>query len=53
MSTDSKQLVLKCLELYGKGELDAVAPLLRDDYVDHGLPFRTATKTEWLAVAGL
>jgi predicted SnoaL-like aldol condensation-catalyzing enzyme len=51
MSAESKQLVMKCLELYGKGELDAVAALLRDDYADHGLPFRTATKAEWLVAA--
>ncbi|MET4925981.1 nuclear transport factor 2 family protein [Streptomyces sp. PSRA5] len=54
MSTDNidpKQLVLNCLELYGKGDLDAVAPLLRDDYADHGLPFQTSTKAAWLAEA--
>ncbi|MFJ6567604.1 nuclear transport factor 2 family protein [Streptomyces sp. NPDC091292] len=49
--TEGKELVLTCLELYGKGDLDAVAPLLRDDYVDHGLPFRTRTKADWMAVA--
>lgn len=53
MSTDNKDLVLTCLELYGKGDLDGVAPLLRDDYADHGLPFRTATKADWLAAARL
>ncbi|MGW8883825.1 nuclear transport factor 2 family protein [Streptomyces sp. NPDC055749] len=53
MSTDNKQLVLTCLELYAKGDLDALAPLLRDDYVDHGLPFRTSTKADWLAAARL
>jgi hypothetical protein len=37
--------------LYGKGDLDAVAPLLRDDFTDHGLPFRTATKADWIAAA--
>lgn len=51
MNTDSKQLVLTCLELYGKGDIEAVAPLLRDDYVDHGLPFRTSTKADWIAAA--
>ena len=52
MSNDSnKDLVLNCLKLYGAGDLDAVAPLLRDDYADHGLPFRTATKAEWIAEA--
>jgi predicted SnoaL-like aldol condensation-catalyzing enzyme len=51
MSTDPKELVLTCLDLYGKGDLDAVAPLLRDDYADHGLPFRTSTKAEWIAAA--
>lgn len=49
--SDPKELVLACLERYGSGDLDAVAPLLRDDYTDHGLPFRTATKADWLAVA--
>lgn len=51
MSTDAKDLVLTCLELYGKGDLDAVAPLLRDDFEDHGLPFQTFTKSDWMAVA--
>ncbi|MFD3521930.1 nuclear transport factor 2 family protein [Streptomyces sp. NPDC058653] len=51
MSTENKKLVLTCVELYGKGDLDAVVPLLRDDYVDHGLPFRTATRADWLAKA--
>ncbi|MFD3655645.1 nuclear transport factor 2 family protein [Streptomyces sp. NPDC058620] len=51
MSTDNKELVLTCLELYGKSDLDAVAPLLRDDFVDHGLPFRTSTKEDWIAAA--
>ncbi|MFI6691788.1 nuclear transport factor 2 family protein [Streptomyces sp. NPDC050433] len=51
MNTDYKGLVLNCLELYGKGDLDAVAGLLRDDYADHGLPFRTSTKADWIAEA--
>ncbi|MEV8401356.1 nuclear transport factor 2 family protein [Streptomyces niveus] len=51
VSNDNKDLVLNCLKLYGAGDLDAVAPLLRDDYADHGLPFRTATKAEWIAEA--
>lgn len=51
VSNDNKDLVLNCLKLYGAGDLDAVAPLMRDDYADHGLPFRTATKAEWIAEA--
>ncbi|MFE4452228.1 nuclear transport factor 2 family protein [Streptomyces sp. NPDC056796] len=51
MSTDNKELVLACVESYGQGRLDEVAPLLRDDFADHGLPFRTSTKADWLAVA--
>jgi len=51
MNTDYKELVLACLELYGKGDLDAIAPRLTDDFVDHGLPFQTSTKAEWLAAA--
>ncbi|HEY1174962.1 MAG TPA: nuclear transport factor 2 family protein [Phytomonospora sp.] len=51
MTEEHKDLVRKCLELYGKGDLDAVAPLMRDDYADHGLPFRTRTRAEWLDVA--
>lgn len=51
MSEDHKTLVLKCLELYGKGDLDAVAPLMRDDYADHGLPFRTTTRHAWIEAA--
>lgn len=39
------------MELYAKGDLDGVVPLLCDDYVDHGLPFRTSTKADWIAVA--
>lgn len=52
MSTDNSELILKCLEFYGKGDLDAVSALLCDDYADHGLPFRTSTKAEWIEVAG-
>lgn len=51
MSEDHKNLVLRCLELYGKGELDAVAPLMREDYADHGLPFQTATRDAWIEAA--
>ncbi|MFF1922598.1 nuclear transport factor 2 family protein [Streptomyces sp. NPDC058221] len=51
MSTDCKQLVLTCLESYGKADFEAVATLLRDDYVDHGLPFRTSTRADWIEVA--
>lgn len=51
VNDDNKALVLNCLKLYGAGDLDAVAPLMRDDYADHGLPFRTATKAEWIAEA--
>ena len=51
MSTDNKDLVLNCLELYGRGDLDAVAALLRDDYTDHGLPFRTSSRADWIAAA--
>ena len=47
------RLVLNCLELYGRGDLNAVAPLLRPDYTDHGLPFRTSTRAEWIAKARL
>ncbi|MFI6083782.1 nuclear transport factor 2 family protein [Streptomyces sp. NPDC051217] len=53
MSTHNKDLVRTCLELYGKGDLDGVAPLLCDDYVDHGLPFQTSTRADWLAAARL
>lgn len=51
MNTDSKELVLKCLALYGKGDLGAVEPLLHNDFVDHGLPFQTVTRAEWIAAA--
>ncbi|QIP84204.1 nuclear transport factor 2 family protein [Streptomyces sp. Tu 2975] len=51
MSTDARELVLTCLKLYGAGDLDAVATLLRDDFMDHGLPFRTTTKADWIATA--
>jgi predicted SnoaL-like aldol condensation-catalyzing enzyme len=47
----NKRLVLDCLARYGESDLAGVAPLLRDDYVDHGLPFQTSTRAEWLAAA--
>lgn len=50
-TTDNKALVLNCLKLYGAGDLDAVAPLMRDDYTDHGLPFQTSTRADWIAEA--
>ncbi|MEV0651311.1 nuclear transport factor 2 family protein [Phytomonospora sp. NPDC050363] len=48
---DNKRLVLKVLDLYGKGDLDALEPLMRDDYADHGLPFQTTTRADWIAKA--
>ncbi|WP_040911413.1 nuclear transport factor 2 family protein [Wenjunlia vitaminophila] len=49
--TDPRELVLRCVESYGKGDLDAVALLVHDDYVDHGIPFQTSTKADWITVA--
>jgi predicted SnoaL-like aldol condensation-catalyzing enzyme len=51
MSTDSKQLILDSLDLYGQGRLDEVALMLREDYTDHGLPFQTSTREAWLMTA--
>lgn len=51
MTTEHKEQVLACLKAYGASDFDAVAPLLRDDYVDHGLPFQTTTKADWIAKA--
>ncbi|ROO84962.1 putative SnoaL-like aldol condensation-catalyzing enzyme [Actinocorallia herbida] len=51
MTTDPKEHVLTCLKLYGAGDFEALAPLVRDDYRDHGLPFQTATRGDWIEVS--
>lgn len=38
-------------ELIGRGNVDAVEPWLRDDFVDHGPGIVAASKSEWLAKA--
>ncbi len=38
-------------ELIGKGNLDAVTPWLREDFVDHGPGIVASSKAEWVAAA--
>lgn len=51
MATQNKQLILDCLDLYGQGKLEDVEPLLREDYIDHGLPFQSTSREAWIATA--
>ncbi|HEY9294569.1 MAG TPA: nuclear transport factor 2 family protein [Microlunatus sp.] len=49
--SDHKQLVMTAMtELIGNGNLDAVDPLMRDDFVDHNPGVATSSKADWLAV---
>jgi predicted SnoaL-like aldol condensation-catalyzing enzyme len=50
MSTDNKRIVEEAIaELFGKGGVDAVAPLLRADFVDHGPGLVASNKADWIA----
>ncbi|MFI6785925.1 nuclear transport factor 2 family protein [Nonomuraea sp. NPDC050383] len=50
MTTDNKSIVQKALtELVGTGDVDALAPLLSDDFVHHRPDSTSSTKAEWLA----
>ncbi|TMR33994.1 nuclear transport factor 2 family protein [Nonomuraea zeae] len=49
MTTDNKSIVRQALTaLVATGDVDALAPLLSDDFVHHR-PDSTLTKAEWLA----
>jgi len=50
MTTDNKGIVQRALaELIETGSVDALAPLLRDDFVHHRPDSTSSTKAEWLA----
>ncbi|MFE5813213.1 nuclear transport factor 2 family protein [Streptomyces sp. NPDC056479] len=49
MTTDNKNIVQRALtELIETGSVDALEPLLSDDFVHHRPDSTTSTKTEWL-----
>nr|WP_236072000.1 nuclear transport factor 2 family protein [Streptomyces polyasparticus] len=49
-TTDHKELVQRALaDLLGPGGVDAVAPLLSEDFLHHRPDATTSTKKEWLA----
>ena len=48
--TDNKDIVQRALAgLLSTGDVDALAPFLRDDFVHHRPGTTTSTRTEWLA----
>ncbi|SDL20338.1 nuclear transport factor 2 family protein [Nonomuraea jiangxiensis] len=50
MTTENKNIVQRALtELVGTGDVDALAPLLTDDFVHHRPDSTSSTKAEWLA----
>ncbi|MEU0571984.1 nuclear transport factor 2 family protein [Nonomuraea sp. NPDC005983] len=50
MTTENKSIVQRALtELVGTGDVDALAPLLSDDFVHHRPDSTSSTKAEWLA----
>ncbi|WP_369230640.1 nuclear transport factor 2 family protein [Streptomyces sp. R21] len=50
MTTDNKSMVQRALaELMETGSVDALEPLLRDDFVHHRPDSTSSTKAEWLA----
>ncbi|MFI7450096.1 nuclear transport factor 2 family protein [Nonomuraea sp. NPDC049714] len=52
MTTDNKSIVQRALTaLVATGDVDALAPLLSDDFVHHR-PDSSSTKAEWLAAVG-
>ncbi|WP_051265330.1 nuclear transport factor 2 family protein [Nakamurella lactea] len=47
---DQKRLVITAMqELIGKGNLDAVEPLMREDFVDHNPQVSTSSRADWIA----
>jgi predicted SnoaL-like aldol condensation-catalyzing enzyme len=50
MNSDNKHIIETALdEMFAKGNVDALEPLLRDDFVDHGPGVVASSKAEWLA----
>ncbi|MGP4005751.1 nuclear transport factor 2 family protein [Streptomyces sp. 4N124] len=50
MTTENKSIVERALaELIGTGDVDALEPLLSDDFVHHTPDSTSSTKAEWLA----
>ena len=50
MTTQNKSIVERALaELIGTGDVDALEPLLSDDFVHHRPDSTSSTKAEWLA----
>ncbi|NUP65938.1 MAG: nuclear transport factor 2 family protein [Nonomuraea sp.] len=53
MTEDNKGIVQRALTaLVATGDVDALAPLLSDDFVHHRPDASARTKTEWLAAVG-
>ncbi|MEU5865170.1 MULTISPECIES: nuclear transport factor 2 family protein [unclassified Nonomuraea] len=49
MTTDNKAIVQRALtQLIGTGDVDALAPLLHDDFLHHRPDAENSTKAEWL-----
>ncbi|WP_433444697.1 nuclear transport factor 2 family protein [Nonomuraea sp. CA-141351] len=50
MTAENKSIVQRALtELVGTGDVDALAPLLSDDFVHHRPDSTSSSKAEWLA----
>jgi hypothetical protein len=53
MNADKKRIIEAAVgELFGKGNVDAMAPLLREDFVDHGPGVVASSKADWIAAVG-
>ncbi|MFI7611173.1 nuclear transport factor 2 family protein [Nonomuraea terrae] len=53
MTTDNKSIVQRALTaLVATGDVDALAPLLSDDFAHHRPDATSKTKAEWLAAVG-
>ncbi|MGI5489112.1 nuclear transport factor 2 family protein [Microtetraspora malaysiensis] len=53
MTTDNKSIVQRALTaLVATGDVDALAPLLSDDFVHHRPDSTSKSKAEWLAAVG-
>ena len=53
MTMENKHIVQRALgELLGPGGVDALEPLLSDDFVHHRPDATSSTKAEWLAAIG-
>jgi predicted SnoaL-like aldol condensation-catalyzing enzyme len=50
MNADKKRIIEAAVaELFGKGNVDAMAPLLQEDFVDHGPGVVASSKADWIA----